>query len=143
MSTMLLTVTTAGHRAALPAMDVKAVIERPSVTPVPCAPSHVVGLAALRSRPLTVIDCSAVIDPRCTEAGHGQAARAVVVEHEGHLYALLVEAADAIVETRGELQPLGTDPRAGWGHVALGWIETEGGALPLLSPAQLIAGQSA
>jgi purine-binding chemotaxis protein CheW len=148
MSTMLLVVSVAGRQAALPALEVKAVVELPSVTPVPCAPPHVAGLAALRSRPMTVIDCNAVID-RHSAAGdraagdRAEAGRAVVVEHAGHLYALLVETADAIVEARSELLPLGADPGPGWRQVALGWIETETGGLPLLDRAELTAGNAA
>jgi purine-binding chemotaxis protein CheW len=143
MSAMLLVVTVAGRQAVLPALDVKAVVELPSVTPVPCVAPHVAGLAALRSRPMTVIDCSVVIDHQAAGAGQASARRAVVVDHEGHLYALLVEAADAIVEARSELLPLGADPGAGWSQVALGWIETEAGGLPLLDRGELIAGKAA
>ena len=66
--------------------------------------------------------------------------RAVVVEHEGHLYGLLVEAADDIVAARSEPGPLGADPGPGWSRVATGRIETEAGALPFLDIGALIAG---
>ncbi len=138
MSAMLLVVNLGGRRAALPATAVNSVIELAQVTPVPCAAPHVAGLAALRSRPLTVIDCSQVIGvPSCA----GQR-RAVVVEHQGHLYALLVDGADDIVAARDETEPLGADPGPGWEGVARGRIETVAGALLLLDVAALVAGPS-
>jgi purine-binding chemotaxis protein CheW len=139
MTEMLLVVVLGGRRAALPAAEVNAVIELTEVTPVPRTAAHVVGLAALHSRPLTVIDCSAAL-------GVGQAGadwrtrRAVVVQHDGHLYALLVDGADNIVAGQGEPVPLGADPGPGWERVALGRVETEAGAMPLLDIAALIAG---
>jgi purine-binding chemotaxis protein CheW len=139
MSDMLLVVQLAGRRAAIPAETVNSVIELAGVTPVPRAAAHIAGLAALRSRPLTVVDCAASL-------GFGQAqlsteaCRAVVVEHDGHLYALLVEAADDIVAALAEPVPLGADPGGGWRQAATGRVETEQGAMLLLDIGALIAG---
>jgi len=139
MSEMLLVVMLAGRRAALPAVSVNSVIELGEVTPVPCAAAHVAGLAALRSRPLTVIDCAAVLGV-ATDKADWRRQRAVVVEHEGHLYGLMVEGADDIVAALEEPRPLGADPGPGWQHAALGRVETEAGALLLLDIAALVAG---
>ena len=114
-------------------------IEVAEVTPVPRAAGHVAGLAALRSRPLTLIDCAASLGAG-RERSDPRKCRAVVVEHEGHLYGLLVEAADDIVAARAEPSPLGADPGPGWSRVATSRIETEAGALPFLDIAALIAG---
>lgn len=138
MSEMLLVVALAGRRAGLPAMTVNSVIELASVTPVPRAAPHVAGLAALRSRPLTVIDCriSLGVEPAPADLVR----RAVVVEHDGHLYGLLVDAADDIVATVAEPGPLGADPGPGWQRVATSKVETEAGVLLLFDLAALIAG---
>jgi purine-binding chemotaxis protein CheW len=141
MNVMLLVIMLGGRHAALPAIEVNSVIELAEVTPVPRSAAHVVGLAALRSRPLTVIDCMAAL-------GIGQGAadwrrqRAVVVEHEGHLYGLLVEGADDIVAALDDPRPLGADPGPGWQAAALGRVETEAGAVLLLDIGALIAGPS-
>lgn len=137
MSEMLLVVVVAGRRAAIPADRVNSVIELAEVTPVPRAPEHIVGLAALRSRPLTVIDCDAALGLP-TEGLGGR--RAVVVEHEGHLYGLLVTAADDIVAAQGDPVALGADPGVGWSRAATGRVETEHGALLLVDIAALIEG---
>jgi purine-binding chemotaxis protein CheW len=138
MTEMLLVIMLAGRRAALPAVQVNAVVELAEVTPVPRAARHVAGLAALRSRPLTVIDCTAALGIGSQADWRRQ--RAVVVEHEGHLYGLLVDAADDIVAALDEPRPLGADPGPGWQNAALGRIETEAGAVLLLDIGALIAG---
>lgn len=136
MSVSLLVVELAGRRAALPAEGIHSVIEPTLVVPVPRGPSHLAGLAALRSRPLTLIDCRAALgfDP-------GEIApRAVVVEHEGHLYGLLVDVADEIVAATGEPTALAADPGTGWRAMAPHMIESAGGPLLLLDIPALIAG---
>ena len=139
MSEMMLVVVIAGRRAALPAMAVNSVVELASVTPAPRAAPHVAGLAALRSRPLTVIDGRAALGLEPADA-QASVRRAVVIEHEGHLYGLLVDAADDIVATVAEPGPLGADPGPGWRRVAAAKVETEAGALLLLDLAAVIAG---
>src|SRR3546814_17922531 len=78
----------AGQRVAMPAEDVEAVVEIEGLTPIPRAADHVAGLAALRSRVLTVIDCSASIGlgRSCIDGPR----EAIVGETDGHPSALLV-----------------------------------------------------
>lgn len=140
MTGMMLVVMIAGRRAGIPALDVNSVIELTSITPVPRAAPHVAGLAALRSRPLTVIDCRAALGFGPDE-GQSAARRTVVIEHEGHLYGLMVDAADDIVATSAEPGPLGADPGPGWRNAACGRVETEAGALLVLDVPALISGQ--
>jgi purine-binding chemotaxis protein CheW len=139
MSAMLLTVTIAGRRAALPAEQVHSVVEPGSIVPVPRAPAHVAGLAALRSRPLTVIDCRAALGLEVAETVEANR-RAVVVEHDGHLYGLRVDAADDIVPALAEPVPLAGDPGPGWNRASTGMVESEAGPLLLLDIAALVRG---
>ena len=60
MNELLLVVTIAGERVALPAASVESVVELDTLIAVPRAAPHVAGLSALRSRVLTVIDFAAV-----------------------------------------------------------------------------------
>lgn len=137
MNAALLVVELAGHRAALPAERIHSVIEPALVVAVPRAPAHIAGLAALRSRPLTLVDCRAALgfapDPAAPR-------RVVVVEHDGHLYGLLVDLADEIVATVGEPAPHLADPGENWRRMAPAMIEAAGGPLLLLDIAALIAG---
>lgn len=139
MTALLLVVSIAGRRIALHAAEVHSVIELDALTPIPRAPVHVAGLSALRSRVLTVIDCrrSLELEPRADE---NERRKAAVAEFEGHLYALLVDAVEDVVEARSDCTPLRTALGYGWDRAALGMIEAEGGPLLLVSVAGLIAG---
>jgi purine-binding chemotaxis protein CheW len=123
MAELLLIVRLDGERIALPADDVESVVELEGLTPVPGVPRHVAGLAALRSRVLTVIDCIAALDPaRRTESVRD----AVVVVAEGHPYALLVDMVEDVVDAEGEVGPVRTALAGGWARVARGMVEAEG-----------------
>jgi purine-binding chemotaxis protein CheW len=139
MSPMMLVVVIAGRRAGIPALAVNSVIDLAAITPVPRTAPHVLGLSALRSRPLTVIDCRAALGIEPSD-GDEASRRAVVIEHDGHLYGLLVDAADDIVASLAEPSPVGADPGPGWREAASGRVETEAGALLLLDINALIAG---
>lgn len=139
MAELLLIVRLAGERVALPAAEVDSVVEIESLTPVPGAAGHVAGLAALRSRVLTVIDCLASLDPsRRLPADAREAVMAVV---DGHPYALLVEAVEDVVESSGERQPA-TTLAGDWGRIGRATIEAEGDLLLLADVEALIAGPS-
>lgn len=138
MAELLLIVRLAGERIALPAADVESVVEIGSLTPVPGAAGHVAGLAALRSRVLTVIDCLASLDAsrRLPE----DAREAVMAVIDGHPYALLVEAVEDVVEAGGERQPAAASLAGGWRRIARATVEAEGDLLLLADVEALVAG---
>ncbi len=137
MAELLLIVRLAGERVALRAAEVESVVEIEALTPVPGAAGHVAGLAALRSRVLTVIDCLTSLEPsRRLPADAREAVMAVV---DGHPYALLVEAVEDVVEASGEPQPAPALARA-WSRVGRATIEAEGDLLLLADVEALIAG---
>jgi purine-binding chemotaxis protein CheW len=123
MADLLLIVRLDGERVAFPADDVESVVELDTLTPVPGVPRHIAGLAALRSRVLTVIDCVSALDPDRRIAAVRDA---VVVVAEGHPYALLVDAVEDVVDAEGEMGPVRTALGGGWSRVARGMIEAEG-----------------
>ena len=141
MNQLLLIVQLAGERVAIAAGDVESVVEIEEVTDVPRVAPHVAGLAALRSRVLTVIDCFASLE--LGSADLSGAHDAIVVEADGHPYALLVDGVEDVVEASGGLQPVRMSLGAGWRRVGRGMIEAEGDALLLLDVAGLIAGPAA
>jgi purine-binding chemotaxis protein CheW len=140
MTQLLLIVRLAGERVALPAADVEAVVEIEGLTPVPRAAAHVAGLAALRSRVLTVIDCVASLEPGRSGADGRDA---VVVVTDGHPYALLVDAVEDVVEASGDVRPPRTALGGGWSRVAKGTVDAEGDLLLLVDLHALIAGPAA
>jgi purine-binding chemotaxis protein CheW len=134
---LLLIVRLGGERIALPAAEVESVVEIDSLTPIPGAAGHIAGLAALRSRVLTVIDCLASLDPsRSLAEGSTEAVMAVV---DGHPYALLVDAVEDVVEAAGERQPV-VALSGGWRRIGRAMIEAEGDLLLLADVEALIAG---
>lgn len=138
MAELLLIARLAGRRIAFPAAKVEAVVELEGITPAPCAAPHVAGLAALRSRVLTVIDGRAALD--LGGAGEGPARDAIVVPCDGHTYALMVEEVEDVIEADAPVAPLAAPVGAGWARVATGTVEVGSELFLLVDPALLIAG---
>ena len=141
MNELLLVVTIAGERVALPAAAVESVVELDTLVPVPRAAPHVAGLSALRSRVLTVIDCMRSLELGATDCSDG-IREAAVVELDGHHYALIVDLVEDVVEALSERAGARGDG-ARLGAVSHGMVETENGPLLLLDVAALIAGAEA
>ena len=142
MNELLLIVTIAGQRVALPADAVESVVELDTLIPVPRAAAHVAGLSALRSRVLTVIDCMLSLElgpTKCADGVH----EAAVVEFDGHYYALLVDLVEDVVEAQSDPAPVRASMGAGWERVSAGMVETETGPLLVVDIAALIAGAEA
>jgi purine-binding chemotaxis protein CheW len=137
MNDLYLIVQIAGQRAVLPAAFVESVVEIDEIAPVPCAPAHVFGLFALRSRVLTVIDTIAALGGDRSAPGEKQA---VIVHVDGHLYGLLVDDVDDVIAIEG----VPSQPRAllssGWAHYSKGVFEHDGEPLLLIDVAAMIAG---
>jgi len=137
MHDLFLIVEIAGQRAVLPASFVESVVEIEDIAPVPCAPPHVFGLFALRSRVLTVIDTIAALGGDRSSPGEKQA---VIVTVDGHLYGMLVDNVDDVVAIDGAP----SHPRAllspGWARYSAGVLEHEGEPLLLIDVPAMIAG---
>jgi purine-binding chemotaxis protein CheW len=142
MNELLLIVTIAGDRVALPAAAVESVVELDTLIPVPRAAAHVAGLSALRSRVLTVIDCMRSLELGSTDTSDG-IREAAVVELDGHHYALIVDIVEDVVEAHGEPSPMRGAMGSGWERVSKGMVETEVGPLLLVDVAALISGVEA
>jgi purine-binding chemotaxis protein CheW len=138
---LLLVVTIAGERVALPASSVESVVELDTLIPVPRAAPHVAGLSALRSRVLTVIDCMRSLDLGQSDCSGG-IREAAVVELDGHHYALIVDLVEDVVEALSDPVPVRAALGPGWERVSQGMIETETGPLLLIDVAALLAGSS-
>ena len=141
MAELLLIARLAGRRIAFPAAKVEAVVELEGITPAPCAAPHVAGLAALRSRVLTVIDGLAALE--LGRGGEDAACDAIVVPCDGHTYALIVEEVEDVVEADGPHAPLAAPVGAGWDRVAIGTVEVNEELFLLIDPYLLIAGPAA
>jgi purine-binding chemotaxis protein CheW len=139
MNELLLVVTIAGERVALPASAVESVVELDTLIPVPRAAPHIAGLSALRSRVLTVVDCLRSLELGETDCPDG-IREAAVVELDGHHYALIVDLVEDVVEAASAPQPVRAAMGPGWERVSQGMVESEAGPLLLVDVGALIAG---
>lgn len=135
----------AGRMVAIESAQVDSVVDIGVIVPVPRADRQVRGLAALRSRVVTVIDTRAALG---LPAGRAEASRAVITVVDGHHYAILVDSLDDVAPF--ELLPLssGIVLDKGWRAVGRGLIERPDGphgGEPILAIAldALIPGTSA
>ena len=141
MNELLLIVTIAGQRVALPAASVESVVELDTLIPVPRAQPHIAGLSALRSRVLTVIDCLRSLDLGVSDTSG--VTEAAVVELDGHFYALIVDGVEDVVHAMSDPVPVRAAMSPGWERASQGMVETEEGALLLVDVTALIAGAEA
>lgn len=139
MTDLVLVFTLAGRRAALPTADVQSVVELDAVTAIPQAPGYVLGLGALRSITLTIIDAAAALGLPPT-AVNPVGARAAIVEHGGHLYALMVDEIDDVAEQFSAPEPVPGEAGPGWQRACHGLVETARGPALLLSLDTVLAG---
>jgi purine-binding chemotaxis protein CheW len=138
MDQSLLLVSICGELAGIDSAIIRSVVELDSVTPVPRAPEHIAGLAALRSRAMTVVDCRRSLElPPVTYADKSLA---VVVEIDEYLYALVVDGVEEVVPLDGDPAEVRADLQSGWARAALGMIESSAGPALMLDPARLIQG---
>lgn len=143
MSPQHLVMTIGGERVAMATAEIESVVEIDTLTPVPRAPAHVVGLAPLRSRVLTVIDTRVAIGlpPARPPAPSTDLPIAVVVMIDGHGYGLLVDTVEDVVPAVEARAATGLSP--GWARVTAGIVEQDGAAMLLMMPAALVAGPPA
>ena len=141
MTSLMLLCTIAGRQAAIPAHAIRSVIEIDAVEPIPGTPPWIVGLTALRSQALTVVDCRVALG--FESAGDPVGSRAAVIALDGHLYALVVADASDVEEIESDIQQLRGGFGRQWADAALGMVETPlGPAIILDVPALLGLDQS-
>jgi purine-binding chemotaxis protein CheW len=131
----------AGERVAFDATSVESVVEIDALTPVPRAPTHVAGLAALRSRVLTVIDTHAALGLGLIE--RRSLMPTIIAMVDGHLYGLLVDSIDDVAALLAPPAPIRGRLAPGWAQATPLGVEHDGALILLLDPAALIAGHAA
>jgi len=109
------------RRVAFDAGSVEAVIDLGAIVPVPLAPPHIRGLAAVRSHVLTVVDVETAL---CGESTNANRSRALVVARDKHRYALLVDGVDEVGAPRNSSAQVPPGLGAGWARAARGTVET-------------------
>lgn len=125
------------QRVAIAASAVDSVVKLAEITAVPLAPRQVLGIAALRSRVITVIDTRAALELEARE--RPAALTTIVVNLDGHQYGLVVDAVEDVRALPGTPSAPRTPLGPGWARATLGMLDDAGGALLLLDSAALVA----
>ena len=134
MSHLYLIAQVAGRAVAIDSDQVESVVDIGEVTAVPRASKHVRGLAALRSRVVTVVDTQSALGVETVS----EARRAVITRVEGHHYAMLVDALDDVAPF--DLLPLGggVSLDAAWRAAGRGIVERDGEPILAIDLAALV-----
>ena len=136
MPQLFLIATIVGQEVAIRSDHVESVVDIGEITPVARTSRAVRGLAALRSRVVTVIDTAIVLDPAAPLAARR---RAVVTQVDGHHYALLVDALDDAHRFVPKPLSAGLLPGAAWAAITNGLIEHEGRVVLILDLPAIVA----
>lgn len=140
MNDLFLIAGIAGQRIALAAGHVDSVVNVRQSVAVPMAPRHILGLAALRSRVITMIDTRAAIGLPPAESA--DALTTVVVNLDGHQYGLVVDHVEDVCAVAGGIAPVRTRLGHDWAAVSAGMLDHGGSSLLVIDPALLVVGQS-
>jgi len=137
MSKLFLIARIAGRSVAIDSDQVESVVDIGEITPVPRADAEIRGLAALRSRVVTVIDTHAALGLPKSDHGPG---RAVITLADGHHYAILVDALEDVAPF--SLAPLagGIAVEGGWRKAGCGVIDRDGDPMLAIDLRALIPG---
>jgi len=139
MAHLYLIAQVAGRTVAIDSDQVESVVDIGEVTAIPRAAEHVRGLAALRSRVVTVVDTQSALG---LETSGQNAHRAVITQVDGHHYALLVDALDDVAPF--ELLPLngGFALDSAWRFAGRGIVERDGEPILAIDLASLVPGHA-
>jgi len=133
----------AGRGVAISASQVDSVVDIGDVTVVPCAEPWVRGLAALRSRVVTVVDTAAALGrPTLASGAAERRPRAVISRVDGHYYALLMDELEDVGPFERRPLSSGVTPTGRWQRAAAGWVERDGEPLLVLDPGRLLGGSA-
>lgn len=122
---------------AVRASEVEAVVRLGDIVPVPLAPAHVRGLAALRSRVLTVIDMEARIFGK---SGLGDdASLAIIANIAAHSHGFLVDSVSDICRAPADAQPVHGRIDPAWAPFVSGLVEYDGRSHLLVTLADFAA----
>jgi purine-binding chemotaxis protein CheW len=139
MTSLVLVATIAGQKIAIDATCIEAVVDLWQIVRVPLSPDHVIGVAAVRSRVLTVIDAAAAVGLRATATGN----RAIVIDTGGHRYALRVDGVTEVVAPIGTIVNFDCPVGDHWLGVAKGTVDTPHGFAVMVDPVKIVSGLGA
>jgi len=132
MTDLFLLAQIADRGVAIDGRLVDSVVDIDEVVAVPLAPASVRGLAALRSRVVTVVDTRVALGL----APSADARRAIVAQIDGHHYAFLVDSLQDVAPF--DPQPLARGGDSGWARAGSAVVERDGEPLLVIDLASLL-----
>ncbi|KQM46661.1 chemotaxis protein CheW [Sphingomonas sp. Leaf208] len=135
MSDLFLIAHIAGRGVAIDAAQVDSVVDIGEIVAVPRAEAFVRGLAALRSRVVTVIDTGIALGLAPTP---DTMRRAVITIVDGHHYAILVDSVEDVAPFVRLPLSSGLALRGGWASVGTGLVERDGEPLLIIDLAVVL-----
>ena len=135
MTDLFLVAHIAGRGVAIDAAKVDSVVDIGTIIPVPRADRVVRGLAALRSRVVTVIDTGTALGLASTP---DDMRRAVITIVDGHHYAVLVDSVEDVAPFARLPLSAGLALKGGWAAAGTGIVERDGEPLLILDLAAII-----
>lgn len=135
MSDLFLIAHIAGRGVAIDAAQVDSVVDIGEIVAVPRAEPFVRGLAALRSRVVTVIDTGTALGLTPTPEAMR---RAVITIVDGHHYAILVDSVEDVAPFARLPLSSGLALRGGWASVGMGIVERDREALLIIDLAAVL-----
>ena len=139
MTELFLVAHIAGRGVAIPASQVDSVVDLGEIVAVPRAEGSIKGLAALRSRVVTVIDTGLALGLAATAES---TRRAVITRVDGHHYAVLVDALEDVAPFARQ-RLAGLSLRHGWAMAGTGLIERDGEPVLVIDLTSLLPGVQA
>jgi len=138
MTDLFLIAHVGGARVAIESGAVESIVHVPEIVPVPMCDPSVIGIFALRSRVLTLIDTQLLITSLPQSGKKG--ALAVVTEIAGHQYGLLVDKVDDVVPIAGDQIETQITPSAAWAPYVSSIATTDGELVMILNTDALVSG---
>ncbi|MBY0583116.1 MAG: chemotaxis protein CheW [Sphingomonas sp.] len=137
MEKLFLIAQLADRTVAIDSDQVDSVVDINQITPVPCAFAEVRGLAALRSRVVTVIDTRIALGLPSSER---PAQRAVITVIDGHHYAIMVDGLEDVAPF--QMNPVGGGIvlEGGWRSAGCGFIDRQGEPVLVIELRALVPG---
>jgi len=126
---------------AIRSTEIEAVVRLGDIVPIPLVPPHVRGLAALRSRVLTIIDMESRIFGR--DNRDQRATLAIVADIAAHSYGFLVDTVSDICQAPDGIRPIRGRIDPAWAPYAAGLVEQGGRSHLLLSLSDFVAAPGA
>lgn len=140
MEQLYLIAKVAGQRTAFRSADVESVVVVRNTTKVPAAPPHIMGLFALRSRVITLVDANVSVGGSPHDDAEGR--KAIIYEHDGHSYGIIVEQVEDVLFIDREERPIRGHLEAGWSQIADTMLDFDDDTLLVVNTDKIVQGSA-